>query len=576
MQNQVFRAQSLAHHLLPVSLILATCFLLFFRGIGGTPFYDKQEAREALVIWEIHNSGNWILPLRNEEEIPAKPPFYHWLGAALASITGRVDELTARVPSALLGTLGVLLTYAVGAVLWGRGAGLVAALVLSTSFEWRAAREARVDMALTFVLLCSFIFFFYLYKTGGGRLKAIVLGIFLGLATLAKGPLGFVLPTFTFLTFLCCKRDLRFIKQLKPITVIFTCAVVAGSWYLLALWEGGRDFFSMVIKENLGTVVGEDAGHPHPFWWYVPFLFLGAAPWSLFFPSLAIFLYRERDKLAEKELLYFAVWASTVVIFFSVFSQKRTVYILSAYPAIALLFGAWWQRLTNQDLSTESGFLTQLAGYLNAGSFVILSALLLVQYTTQSPLSYIASHLSPKDKADLAYVAGLLMQHRMVLFIWAGVCGLGGVLSMFAIRKRAWRTFIWCTGVTMVISLTSVRIIGTDLAREYTFKPFMLKVVDIVKDAPLFFYDSEDYSVMFYAGRHIHRFDAEVTSPCYILVWQDEWESIQRKAGSAVILLATENADRQAPKRGHLLLVQVQNPEAFPKTDTPRRNLKST
>ena len=128
----------------------------------------------------------------------------------------------------------------------------------------------------------------------------------------------------------------------------------------------------------------------------------------------------------------------------------------------------------------------------------------------------------------------------------------------------------------MVISLTSVRIIGTDLAREYTFKPFMLKVVDIVKDAPLFFYDSEDYSVMFYAGQHIHRFDAEVTSPCYILVWQDEWESIQRKAGSAVVLLATENTDRQAPKRGRLLLVQVQNPEAFPKTDTPRRNLKST
>ena len=88
---------------------------MFFRGIGETEFYDKQEAREALVIWEIHNSGNWILPLRNEEEIPAKPPFYHWLGAVVASVLNRVDEFTARLPSALLGTLGVLLTYGVGA-----------------------------------------------------------------------------------------------------------------------------------------------------------------------------------------------------------------------------------------------------------------------------------------------------------------------------------------------------------------------------------------------------------------------------------------------------------------------------
>jgi 4-amino-4-deoxy-L-arabinose transferase-like glycosyltransferase len=72
----------------------------------------------------------------------------------------RVDEATTRFPSAFLGTLGVLLTYA-AALLWGRSAGLVAALVLSTSFEWRqAATAARVDMTLTFVLLCSFFFFF--------------------------------------------------------------------------------------------------------------------------------------------------------------------------------------------------------------------------------------------------------------------------------------------------------------------------------------------------------------------------------------------------------------------------------
>jgi len=77
MQTKQARAISLAYHLFPVSLILGICLLLFFRGIGETEFYDKQEAREALVIWEIHNSGNWILPLRNEEEIPAKPPFYH-------------------------------------------------------------------------------------------------------------------------------------------------------------------------------------------------------------------------------------------------------------------------------------------------------------------------------------------------------------------------------------------------------------------------------------------------------------------------------------------------------------------
>lgn len=86
---------------MPVAVILGVCFLMFFRGIGDIEFYDKQEARDVLVIWKIHNSGNWILPLRNEEEIPAKPPFSHWLGPLLSSMTGRVNELTARLVSAI-------------------------------------------------------------------------------------------------------------------------------------------------------------------------------------------------------------------------------------------------------------------------------------------------------------------------------------------------------------------------------------------------------------------------------------------------------------------------------------------
>ena len=62
MQTQRFKVNSLTYHLLPVCLMLAICFLLFFRGIGETEFYDHdKEAHEVLVIWEIHNSGNWIV-----------------------------------------------------------------------------------------------------------------------------------------------------------------------------------------------------------------------------------------------------------------------------------------------------------------------------------------------------------------------------------------------------------------------------------------------------------------------------------------------------------------------------------
>jgi 4-amino-4-deoxy-L-arabinose transferase-like glycosyltransferase len=84
-----------------VAVILGVCFLMFFRGIGDIEFDDKQEARDALVIWKIITQVIGYLPLRNEDEIPAKPPFYHWLGPLLSSMTGRVNELTARLTSAI-------------------------------------------------------------------------------------------------------------------------------------------------------------------------------------------------------------------------------------------------------------------------------------------------------------------------------------------------------------------------------------------------------------------------------------------------------------------------------------------
>lgn len=557
--------------LVDVPLIIGVGLLLFFRGIGNTPFYDKQEAREALVIWEIHNSGNWILPLSNGEEIPSKPPFYHWLGALVSAALDRVDELTARLPSAVLGLLGILLTYATGVILWGRGAGLLSALILSTSVEWRTARAARVDMTLTFVLLCSFFFFLYQYRTHGGRSKAIVLGILVGLAVLAKGPLGFVLPCFTFLIFLWSKKDLAFLKRLHPVTAISVCALVAGSWYLMAFWQGGQQFLFKVVQENFGTVVGKEAGHPHPFWWYIPYLFENMAPWSLFFPSVAVFLYRYRRKLVEEGLLYLIVWFATVFVFFSVFPEKRTVYILPAYPAMALLFGAWWHKLKDQDLPGEPLFITRLAAYLNAGSFLILSVLLIFQVTSQRPLDYLKPILDLKDEADLVRVAVLLTAHRFDILLWSVLCGLGGILLVVAVRKNTWRIFMGCTAALMVISLNFVQTFDTALAKEYTIKPFMHRVVAIVKNAPLFFYDSEDFPVIFYAGRHIHRYRPSLTtgsSPFYVLFWQDEWKTILKDEGLSVRIMS-QSTDRMDPERGHLLLVEVKTSDALPPRAQP-------
>jgi 4-amino-4-deoxy-L-arabinose transferase-like glycosyltransferase len=545
-----------------VAIILGICFVVFFYGLGDSAFTDKQEAREALVVSAIYDAGNWILPLRNGDELPFKPPLFHWLSALFANSVNRVDEVTTRFPSALLGTLGVLLTYITGTILWGRSAGLVSALVLSTSFEWRqTATQARVDMTLTFVLLSCFLFFFYLYETDGGRdrRKACLFGFLLGLATLAKGPLGFVVPSLSVIIFLWARKDFAFLKKFHPVIVIATCGLVAGSWYALALWQGGREFAFIVLREHLHTLAGGEPAHPHPFYWYLPVFLRNTAPWSLFFLPIGIFLYRLRHRLVEEKLLYFVVWFATVLIFFSWFTQKRSVYILSLYPAMALIFGAWIQKLKTEP-SAPGLTLARLVGYLCSASFLLLAALHVLQVTGLNFLGNIYSIRDAKEHAELELIAKLVSDHQRLMFSWAAFCGLGGVALFVAVRKGAWNLVVGCTAVVMVASFLCLSAIDEQMSQSYSFRDFTQRAMQIVNGEPLFSYGgSSDYGVIFYARRNIHQYVQPVqtlTSPCYLLLWEKEWKEIPNKDGFDVELVS-ESVDKGMREHGHLLLVKL-------------------
>src|SRR5262245_4922310 len=96
-------------------LILAcVCGIVFFANLGSTPFYDKGESREALVVRDIVLNGNWIFPLKVGQQIPSKPPLFHWVGASVSLLWGQMTETTVRFPSALFASLGVFLVYYLG------------------------------------------------------------------------------------------------------------------------------------------------------------------------------------------------------------------------------------------------------------------------------------------------------------------------------------------------------------------------------------------------------------------------------------------------------------------------------
>lgn len=558
--------------LLPACGLLLFCTVLYVWGLGEIPFYTKGQPREASVVWEIYTHGEWILPLRNGHILPSKPPLFHWLGAICSFALGELSEFSIRLPSALLAIGGVLLTYYIGTVLWSAQAGLVAGLILATSFEWvRAATTARVDMTLTAFMVVGFIFFLLLYRARQVSLgQSLCFFLCLGLATLAKGPVGVVLPGLAIGVFLSLRRDLAFVRQLHLIPGIALLLGVAGAWYGLAVWQGGEDFFTkQIMKENVLRFLASGAagaGHEHPFYYFIPNLFLGMAPWSFFLPSLAVFLYQRRQILHEQGFLYLIVWAATVFVFYSASSSKRSVYILPLYPALALLLGAWWQELRSGTAVLPRAFswLLSGSGYVSLGVVGIAVFVVVSQALGHDPLALIRPLLHPKDQANLPLFTGIVAQYPVAFILWGLCVGTATLLLVLGLQRGQWGSvFIGLLAFTTGTFLLVQGVFQPTLASARTFQPFMVQVNEKIGAAPVFFYRAFDSGALFYANRRIPFYDAVVRpgeqrdAPYFLLMWEKEWEKFEQSSDWPELRAAGISTGTGPKGRKRLVLVHV-------------------
>jgi len=545
-----------------IAILAGFCLVLLFFGLGELPFYSRGEPREGLVVWEMYSSGNWILPAVNGDYIPFKPPLFHWLALLVSYVFGRVDEFTLRLPSALLATAAVLVIYQMAARLWGQRAAIIAGVVLATCAEWwQAGTETQVDMTLAFFVSAACLYFDLLYHEHDvSLLKALGLPLLLGLATLAKGPIGLALPGIIFLIFLLLRRDFAFVRQLHPFLGGMVFLLIAGSWYAAALWQGGPAFFlRQIVNENIRTAAGT-YGHHQPVYYYLPIFLENSLPWSFFIPCMAVFFYRRRHRLEEERLLFYLVWLFSVLIFFSASLGKRGVYILPLYPAFALLFGAWWQQLEQNVLNSAS--LARWIAYAFVAVCLAATFGIVLYYAAQHGLvdqqKFVPLILFKNFTRVLAGLAG--MSTYTVISVALFLAGLLTLVS--ALFRRNWRfTFAALSLMTLAVSTLVKTDMFLPVAFERTMKPFMVRVNQITVNQPLLFYRDADYGVMFYAHRHIPAYAAQAATlkpPFFLLIWEEDLAEL----GARPDLRKLDMSEGLGPAGRHRLALLEYQPEA--------------
>src|SRR5918993_299380 len=326
MENGIYH-NTLVHSV----LLAAVCTLVFLLFLGKTPFHDRGEPREALVVRDIVLQGRWLLPLRGGEQIPSKPPLFHWFAATTSIVNGEMNEASIRFPSALFASLGVFLCYFFGKRLYEPQTGLWAGLILATT--------------TVFFVTLTLILFFSIYR-GFFQQKIwwYVFFITAGASVTAKGPVSIILCGLVIASFLIIRKRWDIFRAMLGHPGMLLGALICVAWYVAALYLKGEEFFGLqFVKENFARffVRGEGGtGHQKPFYYFIPYLFTLGMPWTLFLPGV-IWSYFSDQFRRREDLLFLGLWAATVFVFFSLSAGKRPPYILPLYPPLALLIAVW-------------------------------------------------------------------------------------------------------------------------------------------------------------------------------------------------------------------------------------------
>jgi 4-amino-4-deoxy-L-arabinose transferase-like glycosyltransferase len=351
-----------------VAILIGFCITLYFLNLGRWDLWSPDEPRYAQVAREMVNGGDWILMHYNGNTYADKPPLFFWLMAFSSYLSKGFSSFSVRFPAALFGTLTVLLTFFLGKMLYSSRTGFLSGLILATSLEFSyLSTRANIDTTLTFFTTASLFCFFQWYRDDpphpsplpDGEREGVrgnrptqkrnirdlsIYGFYVGmaLATLVKGPVGFILPLSVSLIYLVIQKDWDGMKRMRLLTGMALFLVIVLSWYLPAVVKGGEDYLHATLFRQTVARYSIGWSKARPIYYYLYNFPADFLPWILFVPAAVAYGF-SREKVEKRgEFLFLFMWFALIFIFFSFSKGKRGIYLLPLYPAVSIMVGKLW------------------------------------------------------------------------------------------------------------------------------------------------------------------------------------------------------------------------------------------
>jgi 4-amino-4-deoxy-L-arabinose transferase-like glycosyltransferase len=345
-------------------------FIILFAGYGLRDPWPADEPRFVLVAQQMVDSGNWLFPHRGQELYPDKPPVFFWLLSLSYLLVGSW-RWSFLLPSLLAGMLTLWLVFDLGRRLWDQRTGLWAAVAVLVSVQFAYQfKRAQIDPVLVAMTTASF-YLIARHVLLGPDWRKLAGGFFLaGLGVITKG-VGF-LPLLSLLPLWLYRHG-----QFTPMAARRTgdtwrwCLALLAFFAAIALWlvpvlylgltsdnPEHRQYLDNILFKQTAQRYANPWHHHEPFWYFAEIIALFWMPFSLAFFWL-LKPWREAFRSADLKVVFPLAWGVLIVVFFSISSGKRDMYILPALPAFALAAAPFLQ-----GISQRSGFRRLLLGFV--------------------------------------------------------------------------------------------------------------------------------------------------------------------------------------------------------------------
>ncbi|MFC1792510.1 ArnT family glycosyltransferase [Planctomycetota bacterium] len=319
-------------------LLFAGAVFLMFWALGDRSLWS-YEGRWAEITREMLTSGDFFHPTIGGKPYFDKPLLTFWVIAAFSTITGRLDELIIRLPSALAAIVVLVCTMYLGRRLWSRQVGRLAGGLLLTSYGLLVYSRVASAETENLAAIMLAVTWYWTRRERPGFMTFLVFYLIMFVGSHMKGLTAFVVPVLAILPDLLRQQRWRWLLWPSHwlafgigVAVYLTPFVFATLTRPESYQQSG---LFMVFQENIIRYV-RPYDHQGPIYLYLGVVPLLIVPWVPILVGALITSVTNWKKLDgnTRWLLHVIL---IIFVFFTLSGSRRNYYILPILPFCMLL-----------------------------------------------------------------------------------------------------------------------------------------------------------------------------------------------------------------------------------------------